>query len=513
MTEIGQIEEALGPQPLTPVEAFHLSLANFTLTLTQIRLCSREVSPIPIPTMRKIVIYCGMHCRFVPMLVYNQQFRTEFTYMTESPVLPDATLSNLMSGKVVAYREKIDGALVWKSSVRGYGQEYECFIGAISMPTLLPIHTFELKGLKAYSINPVNIETSVISGEQELEFVKRPYYSAPKLEWEDGAVAIMNFTGRFEERRVKMRQSSELSFERGITTVGRDSFFVVNPQTGKALEGVYECVSWNETVVPIRYRPFKTHDPNFQARMNLPDVLQAPELTTEFQEGENYALLNQVLTVPKTIVMPPAFLDCARSERSLVPFISLEGSPVPLNSAVAMVGDVLVFSYSDLVGVSSSFECAIRGPDAFILPDGRKIRRQYGQGKGSVTLGLVTVRFAEDTQVMRREYRDGDWKIRIKGFPPYIPYPSVRSWVEFRSLADVKRALACATPVESEQEREMRDLIVMDLRDGPISKASLRDRLIQKMPGFSLPMFTHLMRTGGQNPSWSEHAGMVKINF
>jgi len=263
-----------------PNKDYNFFFANFTLLEEHILVDGRPVlDPVSENTYRKIQECCFWKGRFVPMLTYNKRFSSNFT-IGEVPATPDLTVNALVSSKVLGYREKIDGSLVWASTVTHIvsGISVDCFIGGISFPLVPGIERFELKGALAFSILPFNVKLDL----GFLKFEERVVFGSPQSNWEEGAIVITDRDGVIQEYKAKWYPSAEVRIERNrIVDEKRSDYYNVG-------DGVYEVIWAENSFKIISSRPFKNHDPHFRRIRLLPTPLDCPVVSPLVQSCAPY---------------------------------------------------------------------------------------------------------------------------------------------------------------------------------------------------------------------------------
>lgn len=244
---------------------FNFYMANFFLLEDSFVKNGKKFADIvPEKVYTKIQEWCFWNRGFVPMLVYNKRFKSEFEW--ESFVsTPDLTVRTILDSQVLGYREKKDGLYVWASSVTHIlsSIKKDCYVGGISLPLVPGIESFELCGSYAYSIRPFNVSGKF----GPIEFVPRPLCASPSTSWEEGAIGFFDRDGVVQEYRVKWYPSTEIEIVNGK---------VDDLEFPGIEDGIYE-VAYDKNVLKIICpRPFKQHDKFYSRIRLLPSLIDCP---------------------------------------------------------------------------------------------------------------------------------------------------------------------------------------------------------------------------------------------
>lgn len=368
-SEIDRFEGVFGkPSAMNALLKFEYGIANFFLLKDCVILSGTKfVDDGSADTYRKIQDFCFEYGAFCPMISHNLRFDPDYSYLP-APKTVDLTPSSIIDGKVIAYREKIDGAMTWRTTVTKKSdvrRSISCYVGGISIPLIPHVNTFEYKNMRAYSISPVNVTGSVNFPFGAMSFVTRNFVNVPDYRrWSDGAIAYLFCDGQLVERRVKKDMSSELE-KKGDYCLFGDKKFLLIDEHRSAPDGIYECTYYGGKMELIAYRPFKTPDPKFFHRMNLPilsNVVSTPFKLTEMI-GDAPSLYRDVFFFPPPVDIGDIPMFCA--------FVNLEFellTTLPINARKLQTNDVRV-EYNSEHGGSPSTAVGLVGSNVSCYRD------------------------------------------------------------------------------------------------------------------------------------------------
>lgn len=308
-----QVASAVGPiSALTPPRRMAYHHADFRLTPDAIYLGDEEVGPISEVILRKIQNYCFDYLSYAPMVYYNTMFMSEISCTRTFPYTHNLTLEDIVKGRVVGYREKVDGDLVWKCEYSRGERRRPGWCGGMSSPCYLPcIDYFEIKGLKAYSVSPFNVKTAIYFPGAVLEFVPRMVYSSVQPEWEEGAIALVQQAVAIHEKRVKFHPTAEVLVLNNKAVIDGREYPLRDDGEGDFLDGIYEATYHDEKIVIQGYRPWKMPSDHFFREMRAPSVHDLQPVLISQIECAGIRLFKKAggLVVPATIIMPPVLAN------------------------------------------------------------------------------------------------------------------------------------------------------------------------------------------------------------
>jgi len=261
--------------------------ADFSLTEHQTFLHTRQIREISQSTLERIQQICFDTKGYVPYILRNTRFESKFTVTVFKYSTPDLTSVDIESGQIIGYREKIDGALVWRAEYSDGVRTYFGWAGGLSSPAYLAsVDTFEVTEMNAYSIRPWNVEASILLVDELMIFVERPLRFQVDREWREGAIVLMQTRQSIVEKKVKRIPTAEIRVNNQVAIIGGSTYPIEDDGGGLWEDGVYEAAMLDGRIEIVAYRPWKTPTKNFFKAMRaatVHDLVDIPQMAVVFE--------------------------------------------------------------------------------------------------------------------------------------------------------------------------------------------------------------------------------------
>lgn len=295
-------------------DCFH---ADFSIDLYRIYLGTRVIGDISQATLERIQQICYVTKGYVPFLLRNTRFTSRYTVTVFEYTTPEVTLQDISDGSIVGYRQKIDGALVWRAHYSDGHTVRVGWAGGLSCPAYIAtLETFEVEGMSAYAIRPWNVKALVFFPEVVMTFKERRMSFSILPEWEEGAIAAVQTRQSVIEKKLKRVPTAEVSIMGQRAIIAGVAYPVHDDGEGMLEDGVYEATFTDGEVVAVAFRPWKKETKNFFRAVRAATVYDAVDLFAYPVRYEGASVNrvqladeSSVLYLPRTLEYPPVYAD------------------------------------------------------------------------------------------------------------------------------------------------------------------------------------------------------------